>query len=211
MPSLVVKQNKNVNEDSSIDELASLLRQEEKHNLSYTPWSSFPYKADVAFTLITGTNCFCLQFRVDEKNIKAQYTKANDPVYEDSCVEFFISLDEGNTYYNFEFNCIGTVLCGFGNNRHNRERLPEALLNKIKCQAIIQRQKEKEHWELTVIIPFSLLQHYDLSALDGKKGKANFYKCGDELPEPHYISWSNIKSNKPDFHLPESFGELLFE
>ncbi len=41
--------------------------------------------------------------------------------------------------------------------------------------------------------------------------KANFYKCGDELQTPHFLSWNPIEIEKPDFHRPDFFGTLRFE
>jgi hypothetical protein len=40
--------------------------------------------------------------------------------------------------------------------------------------------------------------------------RANFYKCGDSTAVPHYLSWSHIATETPDFHRPEFFGELYF-
>ena len=47
--------------------------------------------------------------------------------------------------------------------------------------------------------------------VDGKEIRANFYKCGDELDKPHYLSWNPINLEKPNFHCPEFFGTLFFE
>ena len=49
------------------------------------------------------------------------------------------------------------------------------------------------------------------SSLDGQTIKANFYKCGDELQTPHFLSWNPINIEKPDFHRPDFFGSLEFE
>ena len=38
-----------------------------------------------------------------------------------------------------------------------------------------------------------------LPGLDGMSIRANFYKCGDELQKPHFLSWNPIKIEKPDF------------
>jgi hypothetical protein len=54
-------------------------------------------------------------------------------------------------------------------------------------------------------------EFHQLKSLKNIKCKANFYKCGDELSQPHYLSWNNIKSGKPNFHLPEFFGEINFK
>jgi hypothetical protein len=40
---------------------------------------------------------------------------------------------------------------------------------------------------------------------------ANFYKCGDETPEPHFLSWNPIDLPKPNFHVPQFFGQLELE
>jgi len=37
---------------------------------------------------------------------------------------------------------------------------------------------------------------------------ANFYKCGDGLSKPHYLSWKPIVAEKPDFHRPEFFSTI---
>jgi len=47
--------------------------------------------------------------------------------------------------------------------------------------------------------------------LNGKTMRANFYKCGDKLQTPHFLSWAPIDLPKPKFHCPEFFGELVFE
>jgi hypothetical protein len=46
--------------------------------------------------------------------------------------------------------------------------------------------------------------------MKGKKCRANFYKCGDDLPEPHFLAWNMINTEEPDFHRPEFFGTLEF-
>ncbi len=41
--------------------------------------------------------------------------------------------------------------------------------------------------------------------------KANVYKCGDDTAVAHYGSWSPVKSNQPDFHRPECFGDMVLD
>ena len=47
--------------------------------------------------------------------------------------------------------------------------------------------------------------------LDGKSFRAHFYKCGDKLQQPHFLSWNAIGNPKPNFHLPQFFGTIVFE
>lgn len=186
----------------------------EKHPLAFAPWAdAFPYKPVVDFAIAHGPDALFLQYIVKEKVVQAAFGKANDPVYQDSCVEFFISLDAGATYYNFEFNCIGTVLAAVGPDRKYRTPLPAGLLHTIRWRAVLSGEKGDGlvHWTLTLSLPFALFLRHPLSSLQGQACRANFYKCGDGLPEPHFLAWSPIDSPQPDFHLPRYFGTLLFE
>jgi Carbohydrate-binding family 9 len=47
--------------------------------------------------------------------------------------------------------------------------------------------------------------------MEGKKCKANFYKCGDKLAQPHFLAWNRIETPEPDFHQPAFFGDIEFE
>ncbi|MEI3342563.1 MAG: carbohydrate-binding family 9-like protein [Coprobacter fastidiosus] len=63
-------------------------------------------------------------------------------------------------------------------------------------------------WELLVSIPFDLIGVNPESLPE--KLYANFYKCADNSSLPHYLSWSPIETENPDFHRPEFFGEIYF-
>ncbi|MDE6269894.1 MAG: hypothetical protein K2M12_03440, partial [Muribaculaceae bacterium] len=45
----------------------------------------------------------------------------------------------------------------------------------------------------------------------GKQLRANFYKCGDLLSTPHFLSWNRVDTPHPDFHRPEYFGAIKFD
>ena len=66
-------------------------------------------------------------------------------------------------------------------------------------------------WEVALVIPYSAFFMHNVTSLGGKTIRANFYKCGDKLQTPHFLSWSPIDLEKPNFHCPEFFGELHFE
>ena len=51
---------------------------------------------------------------------------------------------------------------------------------------------------------------FGLETFAGLQARGNFYKCGDRLPVPHYLSWAPIGTPKPDFHRPEYFDRLIF-
>ncbi len=170
-------------------------------------------KPKVNFTIAHSGQAVLLNYAVTEKSVKAVYREINDPVYKDSCVEFFIGFNEDKYYYNLEFNCMGTCLAGFGKDRDNRLFLPKNIVKQIKTNTKINKDQDTDliSWELNLYIPIAVFCHHDFISLEDVKCKLNFYKCGDDLPEPHFMSWSNVVTPKPNFHLPEFFGDGYFQ
>ena len=199
--------------DDSVVGLSSLLNGFETQALIFTPWVEFPYKPEVSFSIAHSDDYVFLKYFVEENDIRAVNTQVNSSVCEDSCVEFFIHFNDGKGYYNFEFNCIGTQLAGFGKTKLERDLLPEALVASIKTESFISKVKMKEaiYWELSVAIPLNVFVCHNFPALSGRQCSVNFYKCGDKLPEPHFVAWCDIQSAEPNFHLPEFFGEIYFQ
>jgi hypothetical protein len=193
--------------------IAALLDRLEKHRLSFAPWKAYPYKPEVEFSIAHSAECLLIKFYVKEKEIRALNTQYNSPVYEDSCVECFISFDADTAYYNLEINCTGTILLAYGHGRSDRNYITEQKLKKIGRQVLITHDTETGliSWELTVVLPIEVFAHHSIASLTGRKCRGNFYKCGDLLAQPHFLSWNDIKSEAPDFHLPEFFGRLEFE
>jgi len=50
---------------------------------------------------------------------------------------------------------------------------------------------------------FNIFYEKEFVNPQGRLFKANFYKCGDELPLPHYLSWNPIYTETPDFYRPD--------
>jgi len=207
---MVVKKVENNFSEKINAQLSSAMDELTRQQLNFVPWPAYPYKPKVDFAIAYSPDSVFLKYFVDEKNIRSVNSIINSSVWEDSCVEFFISFDDEG-YYNFEFNCIGTALVGFGKEKTNRDLLDVELIKEIKFHPGLTKTETGFHWELTVVIPLQIFIYHQPLLLQGKKVKANFYKCGDLLPEPHFISWANIESTEPNFHLPEFFGTLIFE
>ena len=184
-----------------------------KNKINQSSWGKVYPQPSVEFCIVHNNHSVLLQYNVCEEETRAVYSKHNEPVYRDSCVEFFIAFDGEPNYYNFEFNCLGTCLSGYGSGRNNRKALPVELINKIQSQTKIERSVKDGsslNWQLTLIIPLHVFKYSKIDQLAGQKATANFYKCGDELSNPHFLSWKIIKTPEPDFHQPSFFGELTF-
>ena len=177
-------------------------------------WQNYSYRPEVILFGAYTNNEILLKYRVKEQYILGRNTCINSPVYEDSCVEFFISSGNG-FYYNFEFNCIGTSSAGYGEQREGRVLIDKEIVSTIRTYSTlgdkqIDTRKIEEPWELTIAIPFSLFNEKEFLAPRKYSFEANFYKCGDNLPVPHFLSWNPIGVATPDFHRPEFFGEVNF-
>lgn len=200
---------------SKIEHISASLDNMIKHPIDNAPWPEFNYVPDVTFSIGHGNDCLFIKYYVLEAVVKSAWYKPNDPVYKDSCVEFFIAFNDERGYYNFEFNAIGTCKLNFGINRYDRKIISEKLISTIKYLATIQNKTDADakpgiHWELSLMIPVEAFSEHGAAPLSGKQCSVNFYKCGDDLPVPHFLSWNNIRSISPDFHLPEYFGKMLF-
>jgi len=178
-------------------------------------WKGYDYKPDVALSMAYGNHEIFLKYYITEDYFKAEKTETNEMVCEDSCVEFFVSPEDDGIYYNFEFNAIGTCLLGTGTGRENSTRANPELISKIRRltsagKELVRERKGKYSWTLTVAIPFGVFFRHKVKDLKGKTFRANFYKCGDMLTIPHYVTWNPVGTDKPDYHQPAYFGLLKF-
>ncbi|MFV0344853.1 MAG: carbohydrate-binding family 9-like protein [Bacteroidales bacterium] len=179
-------------------------------------WKEFPYKPDVKFKIAHTSKSICIKFEVEEKHVRGQEMQDNGSVYKDSCVEFFISPDGNEYYYNFEFNCIGTPHVGYGPGRSNRKLISSDRLRQLTIKTSLPHQaidnkSNPQAWELSVDIPISFFEEHKFNTLSGKTSSCNIYKCGDETETPHFLSWNPITTESPDFHRPEFFGTIVFD
>lgn len=193
-----------------LSESSELLDALSPEKIDVVPWPGHPYQPEVSFAVAHNVEAIFLKYYVSEKETKTVYTEINDPVYRDSCVEFFISLDQGITYYNLEFNSNGVCLAGYGSGRENRKLLPATIIARIESSTHRNPTPDGCYWELSLKVPASVFCFHDLQDLTGKTLWGNFYKCGDDLADPHFVAWNTITSEEPDFHLPEYFGKLTF-
>lgn len=197
--------------------VSALLDQEE---IAFQPidvvnWSEYPYRPEVSFRMARTEKALLLHYKVKEATARGRYQHDNEAVWTDSCVEFFIVPAQDGVYYNFECSCIGTLLLGAGAGREGREHAPEEVMRQIDRWASLGRRAFEERleetaWEVALVIPYTAFFKHDVTLAAGDAVCANFYKCGDELQTPHFLSWNPIDLPAPDFHRPDFFGRLSF-
>lgn len=160
-------------------------------------------------------------FRVRDRFVRCIHTGFQEPVYQDSCVEFFVKPRAGKGYFNFEFNCGGAMLASYIVDPARVEggfkdftRLTPAQGSRVSIYHSLPPVVEPEiteeiTWFIEFAIPFSLLEEYagPLGRVAGQTWAANFHKCGDNTSQPHWAAWAAV--DELNFHLPRCFGRIL--
>ena len=172
----------------------------------------FPYAPDAGLSIARSATHIVILYRVTGLDLRAAAMEDNGPVWEDSCCEFFVGDPSDGTYYNFEMNCIGTLLAAKRKSREDFERFtPEKLAQVIRYSSLERKPYDISRklcgWHSAICIPFSLI------GMDGDQlpssVRGNFYKCADKSAHPHFLSWNPVQVPHPDFHRPEFFGEIM--
>ncbi len=203
-------------DEMSMDMVSDFLEQEvEKNSIDCRNWADkFPYHPITVFTMAYSKKYIYVDFFVRGNYLRAENYINNSPVSEDSCVEFFLTTPGSKEYWNFEFNCIGTINASHREHRENPIRLTDDQLASIKRYASCGTRPFQEveglfAWNLVVAIPLDLIG-IDISHTPIRL-KGNLYKCGSKTGLPHYLSWSPILTENPDFHRPDFFGDIILK
>ncbi|MEJ2884707.1 carbohydrate-binding family 9-like protein [Pedobacter sp. GR22-6] len=196
-----------------VNELIVQMEGLENVPISCKPWPEFSSETKAGFSIAHDRNSILLKYQISEKYLIANEVN-NGNIHNDSCVEFFIAFNSEKHYYNLEFNCLGFTKIGYGNGRINRQLLALEVIRKLGFSSRINSNLQPSNggfdWQILLVIPKEVFVYHQISSFDQVKARGNFYKCGDGLPEPHFLSWNMVHADQPDFHRLESFGKLEF-
>ena len=175
----------------------------------------FPKKLQVTVRVAHDKESLHLLYAVVGEQLRAVNTNDFGSVWEDSCVEFFMQRESQKGYINFECNVLGALLSRKHESRDKAVSQSDEVMSSIFRSSTINHRymngKQVSDWTMYLEIPKNALGFTESESLAGQKIRANFYKCGDETPEPHYISWNPIDLPQPNFHVPQFFGILELE
>jgi hypothetical protein len=160
-------------------------------------------------------------FQVKDRYVRCLTKEFNGPVWKDSAVEFFFAPDSAfkGKYFNLETNCGGTPLMHYNTvPRKESKKVENEDLQKIELahslpQIIDPEMSDPVTWTLEYRIPFAMLEKFSNVTRPGKgvEWRANLYKIAENSSNPHYITWSVVENDKPNFHMPRFFGILKFK
>lgn len=196
--------------NTAIDQLSEKLTTFSKHHLTNNSWPHIPTDCLADFVIAHTGQQILIKFTIANDYFKSITRPINSEVHLDNCVEFFIAFDQSGHYYNIEFNCLGIGKVGYGKQKFKRTLLKESVVQKIKTYTKSDVQEDVFYWEMTLLIPADVFVFHQILNFEGLSAEANFYKCGDELPNPHFLCWNKIVSPTPDFHRPDYFGHVQF-
>jgi len=154
-------------------------------------------------------------FHVQDRYVHIVTKDIGGQVWTDSAAEFFFSPDTSLplNYFNLEVNGGGTPLLGYRGKKPTVEDIKMIEIAHTLPQIVDPEITEPVTWTLEYRIPLAMLEKY-ANVTRPKPGvvwKANFYKIAEKTSNPHYITWSVIQNDKPNFHLPKFFGTLKFQ
>lgn len=179
------------------------------HRLTNYHWESDPpYRPDTYFKMgVVGENLVAT-LRCYEANPRAVFTNRDDPIYRDSCLEFFVApVESREEYINVEMNSKGAFLCEFGKGKLDRVFVSALTELSPIVEAFKGEDMKGSFWGVTVKLTKEFLfELYKTDSIDFTTVKANFYKCGDDCETQHYLAFSPVTTLPPGFHNPECFA-----
>ena len=160
-------------------------------------------------------------FRVKDQYVRCLATRYADPVWQDSCVEFFFTPgdDPSCGYFNIETNACGVMLMAHQKAR-DTQLIPVTETDASQIEITHSLPKTLDHeitdpieWTLQYKLPLEILASYAnvTKPAPGVVWRGNLYKCGDKTSKPHWLTWSKIDLHQPDFHQPDFFRTLIFQ
>lgn len=185
-------------------------------NWNEIPWTKVEHQMWGTDTDITMAAQLCYSDEGIHVHLQAQeaHIRAEEPIpygmaCQDSCMEFFFCPEENDSrYFNIEMSASGCAYIGVGHNRYDSVRLLPESGNALKNLRI---NRTADGWEVyyTFSLEFIRIFFPGCELYEGKKLRANLYKCGDFTVQEHYIAWNFLDVQTPDYHLPEWFGEMI--
>ena len=179
------------------------------HRLTKFHWESDPpYRPNTYFKMgVVGEDLVAI-LECYEENPRAVFENRDDPIYRDSCLEFFIApLEDREEYVNVEMNSKGAFLCEFGKGKYDRAFVSSLTDSSPIVEAFKGEDMNGAFWGVTVKLTKDFISElYKIEKFDFTTVKANFYKCGDDCEIQHYVAFSPVTTLPPGFHNPECFA-----
>ena len=176
------------------------------------------YHPDPSFKMLYDDQYLYVFYKVRDRYVRAVNLRDQGMVCLDSCMEFFIMPQGSSSYFNFEMNCLGTLLLykiAADGNVKGSQRIPMEELKKIKRfsslpRKVISPKKAGDTvWYAGLQIPLEFFRKYanTTTPLKGQVWTGNIFKCADWTSHPCWMAWRKTVT----FHDINGFGKFIFE
>ena len=177
------------------------------------PWYQKGLKQKTAVQIAIANGNIYIHAKAEDQHIRSRAKNLMDPVYEDSCFEFFITPwdQRSERYFNIEINCMGVLYMVWHDGPEKRLAITAEQSKLVTIESSLEGIEDigKENgWELNITVPISLLE--EMSGYEIKKDiwHGNFYRCGGEADD-QYAAWNPLEFEIPNYHLPLQFGRFI--
>ena len=116
----------------------------EWNSIACVNWQEYPYQPEVKFRVAHTGDSILLHYQVTEASVRAVALEDDGRVWEDACVEFFLSPEANDFYYNFECNCAGKLLLHGGPAGTERPGASENVLKNVQRWASLGTEPFEE-------------------------------------------------------------------
>ena len=179
----------------------------EEQSINECRWSPNPAPAAGLRAVLVNGKALYVLVKSYAVPARAENTEPDSSVWEDSCLEFFFTIDN-ERYVNLEANANSALRASFGAGRRDRKSLREMGIVMPEVKAA----RCDTAWQAEFKVPMeSIKALWGRELAVGDSFRANFYSCGDKTPAPHFASWNPVETDTPDFHRPEYFGLVKIE
>lgn len=182
------------------------------------PWKDLTgAKQKTVVKLLWDNDNLYVGYSCQDTEITAVLDTRDDPTYRDDCVEIFISPNEQriDLYYGLEMNCRAVLYDYFriarGPLLKKLDMIGVKLATDLRGTMNVAGDKD-EGWSLEVAIPFENFSDIikDVPPKPGSSWRVNLNRLDGVEPNRQMSMWSSSKTEKPNFHVPERFGILIF-
>lgn len=149
-------------------------------------------------------------FRCTEENLRCTHTRRDDPLYDEDVVELFLAPDPSDPcrYFELEFSPRAVIFDATVVNPTADGSGRPQVDKTWNCPGLdVKARIGKKFWEVEVAVPFA-----GLGVPIPKPGdtwRVNAYRI-DYGPPDFYLAWSPTRTPRPNYHVPNRFGTLVF-
>ncbi|SMO58391.1 carbohydrate-binding family 9-like protein [Fodinibius sediminis] len=180
------------------------------------PWYEEGKREQTVAKLLWDDRNLYVVFICEDAHIWAEHTLRDSQVYLDDAVEVFTAPnpDRPRAYFNIEMNVLGAFLDNYQpEGTQDRENWNARNIDiKTTIAGSLNNDRDKDqYWILEAAIPFENFSHVarQTPPRDGSVWHLNLNRLGGNT-NPQFSQWSASQMGKPDFHVPEDFGRVIF-